>query len=640
MKFSFVIITAFIAVQLTAQPSTQQQQPPCLKSQNKKAQKFLDEAAALYKSRKYSDALSAAGKAVDADPECAGAYVIQGDAALKKKDFTTMEQSYQKAAELCPEANAEMYYQMGWLYFDLKKYKEAEKSLKRFLEFDFLEEGKAKHADNMLEQSKLIAHPVPFNPKPVAGLTSSDNEYLPYISPDNEWAFFTRRFRMEKKGMLTPTEVEKFMFSKKTATGFDKGTAMPLPFNSRNVGNEGAAAITIDNKHLYFTQNDNGNFDICTSDFVNGEWTEIKKLPPAVNDPKKFDSQPSISSDGKTLYFVSDRDSISGMDIFYSTKNEKGEWTKARKLQGLMNTNGNEKTPFIHSDSRSLYFSSDSLPGLGGLDIYKVSMDSSGRWGKPVNIGYPINTDADEVGFFVSTDGKTGYYASNKLLAGNNGYDIYSFDLYEAARPGKVFFQKGVLKTANEEPGPVSMELKNTVTKQTTKIEVDSVNGNYAFVVNMDHDLILTVKKQDYAFESKYISKNDSASKPVEQNIELKKMEVGQQYKINDILFATNSYIINDTIKVVLDNFADFLRENSKLKVDINGHTDNVGDASSNNVLSQNRAKSVYEYLVQHDINSSRLSYKGFGATRPVASNETEDGRARNRRTVFVVLAK
>jgi len=288
-----------------------------------------------------------------------------------------------------------------------------------------------------------------------------------------------------------------------------------------------------------------------------------------------------------------------------------------------------------------LYFSSDSLPGLGGYDIFMSRLGEDGKWSTPVNLGYPINTASDEVGFFVSTDGKTGYFSSNKLQ-GVGGFDIYSFDLYPGARPDRVYLQKGTIKADNvDEPVSASIEIKNTVTRQITKIAVDSVTGKYAFVVNFDHDLLMTVKKDDYAFESQYISTKDSGNnKPVKENIVLQEIKVGGQYPLHDILFATNSYEINDTIKVVLDNFAEFLTENPKLHVDINGHTDNVGDHQSNLTLSENRARTVFEYLVSRDINRSRLQYKGFGETKPVASNDTEAGRAKNRRTVFVVTAK
>jgi outer membrane protein OmpA-like peptidoglycan-associated protein len=552
-----------------------------------------------------------------------------------------MEQSYLKVIQLCPDLDAEMYFQLGWLYFDLKKYKEAEKQLKKFLEFDKLNEAHAKKAEGMMVKANLLSHPVSFDPKPVKDISTADPEYLPYISPDNEFAFFTRRFDMQDKNSVTGSQsVEKFMMAERVANGiYDKGKPMPLPFNSKKSNNEGGASITIDNQHLFFTVNINGNFDICTSDFVDGHWTEIRNLGPNVNDPVQWDSQPSISSDGKTLYFASARDSSTGTDIYKTTKDANGNWTKAVKLSSKINTNGNEKSPFIHPDNHTLYFSSDSLPGLGGYDIFMTKLDSAGNWSTPVNLGYPINTEADEVGFFVSTDGKKGYYASNKL---GQSYDIYSFDLYPAVRPDTVLLVKGVVADESEK-NPVSarVEIKDVITQKITPIEADSVTGRYAAVVKFNHDLMLTVKKKGYAFQSQYISHKDSNfHEPVKVDLAIQKLKLGEQYTLHDILFLTNSYDINDTIKAVLDNFADFLKDNPSIKLALNGYTDNIGDSQDNIKLSNNRAKTVYDYLVSKGIDPERLSYKGLGDTRPVASNNTDEGRAKNRRTVFVITAK
>jgi len=620
-----------------------QDEGSCENSANKKAMKLYDDAASLYKSRKYEDAGTTVAKAIDEDPEFAMAYYLQGNIAIKRKEDKVFEQSFLKVIELCPELDPEIYYQLGWYAYDFKKWKETEKYLTKFLSYDKINEEHGTKAEAYLVKAKLYMNPVPFDPSPVQRLSTADPEYLPYISPDNELAFFTRRFEMKDKNMLTPTSVEKFMIAYQTADGtYDHGVPMAPPFNLSASNNEGGASITIDNKHLYFTVNEKGNFDICFSDFVEGKWSEIKNMGPLVNDPKQWDSQPSISSDGKVLYFSSARDSVSGIDLYKTTKDDAGNWTKAVKLGPQINTDANEKSPFLHSDSRTLYFCSDGLPGLGGYDIFMSKMDDKGNWGKPVNIGYPINTESDEVGFFVSTDGKTGYFASNKLNGSMGGYDIYSFNLHPEVRPNKVYFQKGdVNGKENDEPINATIEIRDAVTKKLTKIDVDSISGEFAFVVDFNHDLILSVKKDGYAFASQYVSAKDTSNeKPIKQDIELKKLEVGAQYTINDIFFNTNSYEINDTIKSVLAEFSDYLKKSPRLHVALHGHTDNIGNPAANITLSENRARTCYNFLVDQGIDKSRLSSKGFGETKPIASNASEEGRAKNRRTVFVVNSK
>ncbi len=629
--------TVFVFNESAAQESN------CPKSTNKKAIRYFQEASDAFKSRKYDDAKKLASKAVDEDAEFADVYLLQGKIASKRKEDKELEVNFKKVIELCPDLDTEVYFQLGWLYFDLKKWKEAEEQLKKFLSYDKINEDHGSRAEQMLVKAKLYAHPVPFNPVPLKNITSSDPEYLPYISPDNELAFFTRRFEMKDKNMLTPQSVEKFMIAHLKSDGsYDQGKPMEDPFNRGSSNNEGGAAITIDNKHLFFTVNTKDNFDICNSDFVNGHWTEIKNLGSNINDPKQWDSQPSISADSKSLYFSSAKDSLTGIDIYNSVKDENGNWKKAVKLGSKINTNGNDKSPFIHSDSRTLYFSSDSLPGLGGYDIFKCQMDPNGNWTKPVNLGYPINTDADEVGFFVSTDGHTGYFASNKLNRGVGGFDIYSFELYPEARPDKVYFQKGDMNgPENNEVVNATIEIKDAITKKLTKIEVDSVTGEYAFITNFKNDLLISIKKEGFAFESQYVSAKDTTNyEPKIVDIELKKLVVGGQYTLNDILFATNSYAINDTIKTVLDEFSIYLNENPQLHVALQGHTDNVGDPLSNMTLSENRAKAVADYLISLSIDKSRITSKGFGETKPIADNNTEEGKAKNRRTVFVVTSK
>lgn len=619
------------------------QEGGCPKSSNKKAVKFYESALEAFKSRDYEEAKSSLAKALDQDPEFADAYLLQGNIALKKKDDKELDLNYQKVIELCPDLDPDVYFQLGWLYFELKKWKEAEDKLQKYLEYDKIKEAQAVKAESMLRRSALYAHPVPFNPVPVKDISSADPEYLPYISPDNELTFFTRRFEMKEKSMLTPQNVEKFMFARLQPDGsYDRGKPMEDPFNRGTNNNEGGATITLNNKQLFFTVNQKGNFDICTSVMKEGHWTEITNLGPNVNDPKQWDAQPSISSSGKTLYFASARDPLTGIDIYKTEKDEAGNWKKAERLGDNINTSGNDKSPFIHSDSKTFYFSSDSLPGLGGYDIYKCQMDEQGNFKKPVNLGYPINTEADEVGFFVSLDGKKGYFASNKLIIGKNGYDIYSFDLYPEARPNKVYFQKGdVNGPENKEVISAMIEVKTANSKKVTHVDVDSITGEYAFVSDFNEDLLVSVKKEGYAFQTQYISSKDTLNEqPQKVDIELKKLELGGQYTINDILFATNSFEINDTIKTVLDEFILYLKENPRLNVVLQGHTDNVGNPATNMILSENRAKAVHDYLASNLISKSRLSFKGFGETKPITSNENEEGRAKNRRTVFVVTSK
>lgn len=619
------------------------QQPlPCPVSENKKALKLFEQAKAARKNNKgYPVVKEFLREAVTEDSTYAEALKYFGDAAYTSRDYKSMSDAYRLLINTCPDASAEAWYRLGAYLFEQKKYTDAIHNFNGYLEFgNQVKEENAKDANLKITRAKLMMNPVPFDPVPLKDVSGPDPEYLAIISPDQEYCFFTRRFDEQKRGALTPMSVEKFMMSKKTDGKFDRGEPLPLPFNKATSNNEGGASISIDNRQMFFTVNKNGNFDIYTSTEANGKWSEPVSLD-AVNDPKQWDSQPSIGPENKTLYFASFRDSVNQTsDIYYSKRNANGGWSSPLVFGAPVSTPGNEKTPFMHPDNKTFYFSSDYLPGMGGYDIFVCKRNEKGEWGQPLNLGFPINTEADELGFFVSTDGKKGYFASNNL-AGSGGYDIYEFDMPDHAKPDRVLFIKGDLTDENNDPQSARIELKNMATKEVFEVNYDSVTGRYASVVLFDQDYILTVKKQGYAYNSAYFSVKDSGiSALMEVDLKLRKTEIGKAYTLNNILFATNSAELNEQDKNIIEDFSSYLKLNPSIKVAIHGHTDDEGDAEANLILSKSRAQAVYDYLTGTGINPTRLSHKGFGETMPLADNQIPEGRAQNRRTEFVIISK
>jgi outer membrane protein OmpA-like peptidoglycan-associated protein len=484
----------------------------------------------------------------------------------------------------------------------------------------------------------------------VDGISTPENEYLPILSPDNQIAFFTRETKLPPDlNSLVPSSRMKeiFMFSNRKDDGtFNPGEEMPDPFNIYN--NEGGATITADNRTLYYTvcQIDPAsrylNCDIFYSEYSSDEWLPIKNAGKNINKPNSWESQPSISADGRTLYYVSDRPGgYGGYDIYKANRLDDGSWSPSVNMGPLVNSAGNEKSPFIHPDGQTLYFSSDGWPGVGGYDIFYTRLRGDTAFQKPNNIGYPINTPDDEVGFFVSTDGTKGFFASNKF-SGRGGYDLYSFDLYDSARPEKVLFIKGtVIDESTAEPVKARIELKNVETKKISEIPLDTNTGKYVAVASFRNDYVMTIKKEGYVYESKYISKGDTTFKaPAKVDVEIKPIELNKSYRINDIYFGFNSFDLTEESKLVLDQMIEFLTFNASMCIQIQGYTDDIGKEEDNLKLSNNRAHSVYNYLVSSGINPSRLSYRGFGETAPIAPNTTEEGRAKNRRTCFVISSK
>jgi len=654
---------------------------PCNEITNRKAVKLFNEAMQKIGPRRITndETYGLLIESIKAEPEYTDAYYVLGEINYKKaqkalqntSEFKQIEfynknfiKYFSKVIEYCPQYNDySAYFFLGKYFYEIHDFKKSKEYLEVFKKNSKIDSSvviakkMCKHIDTYYE---LVNNPVPFNPVKVEGVNTNEDEYLPLISPDGEYIFYTHEY--VKKTYSKSTFVEEFTYSERTNINdstkeiFSGGSPMQKPFNQGI--NQGAVSITIDNNHLYislcepvkYTNDQNEqetyiNCDIYVSDKVNDEWQALKNLGPNINGRLSWEGQPSISSDGKTLYFASSREGGYGaIDIFYSTKDNKGNWTKAKNMGNVINTYGNDKSPFIHSDSQTLYFSSDGRYGVGGFDIY-FSKYIDDKWTEPKNIGYPINDENDNLGFIVSTNGKKAYFSSNNVDSVNSDFNIYSFDLYDAARPQKVIFTKGQLE---DDKGNILTDAKiiakSTLTSKITEGMVDSSSGKYALAVSYTkgEDFTLMAKKDSFAFSSAYI-KTDEAKidKPIKINLDVAPIEIGKTVKINNIQFETNEAVFDRASKVVLDNFADFLRENPKIKIEIHGHTDNVGNDQSNQSLSEKRAKSVRDYLVFVGIDSKRIiAYKGYGESKPITTNDTPEGRALNRRTEFVIVDK
>ena len=649
----------------------------CDEISNKKARKKFEKAMSLPKYQQKESYLLLL-EVVEKDPDFAEAWYILADInknkAFKPNGSTGISKQkylkrafnyYQKVTETCPAFDYYYsYFFLGKYHYQRKENKEAQKYLTNFINNNERSTSELIEAENMLNKiqayNDLISNPVPFNPEPLKGVSTRSDEYLPLISPDGLFLFFVNRFEEYDKYTTYQKQKEVFSISRKLSDSdgyqvYSEGESMPEPFNQGM--NQGAAAITIDNNHIYMTicmmtSTDNGaykNCDIYSSDYEDGYWTEFRNLGPNVNNENTWESQPSISADGKTLYFASIRNGNIGFDYYHQTADiymsqldDDGNWEKAINLGKTINTPGDDKSPFLHSDSKTLYFASNGHGGVGGYDIFHSKKSDSLQWTEPKNIGYPINTKKDELGFIVSTDGKKAFFSSNSLH-GVGGWDIYSFDLYKEARPEKVMFIKGQLNDdVGNEITDATIEVRDAKTNRLTYGMVDKMTGKYAVAVSYEEDeeFIMVVRKSGYAFTSRYLKPDfeDDVELFDSLDIEVDPIEVGITVKLHNILFETNSAEFDNASRVVLNNFINFLNDNLNVEIAIQGHTDNIGSASANLDLSNRRTSAVRRYLIDHGISADRMSSKGFGETVPVDTNETKEGRALNRRTEFVII--
>jgi len=562
-----------------------------------------------------------------------------------KSDFFNSETEGLKVIANCPDNFPKVYYFLGEIAFNRKDYVNADLYLRRSIDLGIADPHYS-DAMNIYEKAKvladIIANPVPFNPKIVSGISTVFDEYLPVISPDQELSFFTRRSDKSSLHSITNTSVEEFVSSEKVKGEFEIGQALPSPFNLES--NEGGASITIDNRVLYYTKciRNKKGYNNCDIYYVNREdnaWSVVHTFSDQISKLDSWESQPTVSSDGRTIIFASDRAWGYGKIDLYEINWLNGKWTNPKNLGSVINSNEHEKSPYLHTDGKTLFFSSTNFPSLGGFDIFYSRKDSLGNWQEPQNIGYPINTVADEISLFVSTDGIKAYFASNQL-DGIGGWDIYSFPLHDDAKPERVLFLKGELM---DEDGlvleDVELEIKNINTNEVTIVKVDAGTYVSSLALAKDDDVLITIKKEGFAFNSAYISANDTSfSSPTNLDFELHSLEQGRSFDLSDIYFETNSFKISSIAKNVLFEFTAYLKLNNNMEIEINGFTDNIGESIVNQILSENRAKAVYELLITYGLDKEMLSYNGYGEQFPRVGNTSISNRAQNRRTEFRII--
>jgi len=609
-----------------------------------KAIKLYEEALRYYNAKRSAEALDILAKAIKADDRFIEAYIMSGDCHADMGDLANAVKAYEKVVQIDPDFFVNSYKMLADAQFLLGRYDDAVISYREFLNRKRVNPKIKEVAERSLRNAEFgaeaIKHPVPFEPSNLGpNVNTEDYEYFPVLTADEQTLVFTRN-RRKNGGMDFQ---EDFFISFKTDNGWMPAMNLGEPINTDD--NEGAQTITADGTQLFFTGcNRKGGLGSCDIYFALREgkaWGRPVNLGTPVNSAK-WETQPSVSSDGKTLYFISNREGgIGGSDIWVTHLAPNGEWTTPRNLGENINTPFSEETPFIHPDGRTLYFTSDGHVGMGGKDIYMTRMDVNGIWSTPKSLGYPINTWKDEQGLFVAASGETAYFSSDRE-GGSGKLDLYSFPLYSEARPIRVTYVKGIVKDDETgKPLGARFELIDLSTSQVVvESNSDRLMGNFLVTLPIDNQYALNVSKDGYLFHSEHfsLSADHDLSKPYRLDVALQPIKFGETVVLKNIFFETASYGLLPESKVELDKLVNFLNNNPTIRIEIGGHTDNVGKPEDNQVLSENRAKAVKEYLVANGIAANRIQYKGYGETQPIDTNDTVEGRAHNRRTEFMVL--
>ncbi len=790
----------------------------------KKAEKMLQKSKASFDTQAYKEAKEYALKAIKIYPKYIKAYAQLAKIHTHLKEFDEAAKAYEKILQIdsSPINQFKTNYKLGQLHFDQQKYTSSIQYLKKCLAVESIGKNWQRikdKADWMLKNAQFAEHalknPVPFKPVRLdSTINTQHDEYLPTVTADEETIIFTRRFNG------TSSSSEDFYYSRQDTTSEGWQTAVSLE-EVNSAKNEGAIAISPDGRRMFFAAKGRkgmGSFDIYYCIRRGDSWEGPYELGPPVN-TRHWDSQPSISADGKSLYFASRRKGgLGGIDLWVSNL-VKNYWTKPINLGEAINTPGDEQSPFIHPDNQTLYFSSNGHLGMGDTDLYVARKDKDGNWQKAENLGYPINTSGNENGLIVTADGARAYYSS---FTEENGLDLYYFELPKKAKPVYVTYIKGVVsdidtgKKLDATIRLIDLESGKTLHRTVS----DKANGKFLVTLPVGKNYMYNVSKRGYLFHSENFSLQEHnpeepylidiqltpllapvlaplASKMIDAKdfedkpeIEAKKEEVkrtltvipedeedkelalvkdepkeepkklvplkneitpekevsapipvveekpepvppppapkpivkevpkpapppppapkpivketpkpappppapkpvvkeapkpappppapkpvvkeapkpappkpkpivkpapkpvvkkdtdykwnvGKSVVLKNVFFETNSFELKSISYTELNQLVGLLRSYPDLRVEIGGHTDDVGKESYNQNLSMKRARSVYNYLVSKGISANQLSYKGYGELLPIATNKTAEGRAQNRRTEFKII--
>ena len=632
--------------------------PGTYTSLNKKAIKYFEESKKMFQIRKDEEAEKLIKKAIEEDHQFIEAYSAYADFLMSKGKAKDAIVNYEKAISINPKLFIDNNFYLGGAYLHVGMYDKAIPVLEIILKTERINPELKNQANKYLKNARFgaiaVKNPLPFKPVNVGpGINTTDYEYFPAVTADGNTFMFTRNVR-EGEGVDAPQQ-EDFFISKKVSNIWQ--TANPISsVNTR--GNEGAPTLSADGQYMFFAscieqdgsygsvdRKGYGSCDIFYSQKLNGKWTKPQNVGPIIN-TRNWETQPSFSSDGKTLYFIRGqvtREGIKNPDIYTSTIGEDGKFGEPVRLSDNINTPEGEESVFIHPDNQTLYFSSEGHPGMGGIDIYLSKRQADGSWGKAINLGYPINTFSNENSLLVDASGKLAYFASERE-GGFGGLDIYQFEMPESLRPEKITYVKGHTFNANTKaPLDAQFELIDLETQQTVTKAYSNSAGEFLVTLTSNHNYLVNVSKNGFLFYSDNFSMKDKVAdynKPYQLEIPLQPIDTGI-IELKNVFFDVNKWDLKPSSYAELDKVVSFLKLNPALKIEFGGHTDNSGDKVFNKTLSANRAKAVYEYVLQKGGNvADKLSFKGYGDSKPKVPNDTPENKAKNRRTELKIIGK
>jgi outer membrane protein OmpA-like peptidoglycan-associated protein/Tol biopolymer transport system component len=638
-------------------------------SANKKAIKYFEAADKMYRlpdpttgRPNYKQIESYLDAALKKDITFTEAYMLRSQIYREQGRLADACDQLQKGVEYHPEFSASNLFFLAEMEYAIGRYESCNKHLK-----DFLALPRGKTNPDMQQVSmrmqtscefaiRAMKNPVPFEPTNLGpGVNTNNAEYFPTISGDDQMLLFTR---LLPEPQAYGGQQEDFFYSFKDENGaWGNGKSVGRAINT--IYNEGAPSLGADGQTLIFAACDledgyganrdgAGSCDLFYTRKEGDQWVVARNIGSPIN-TFHWETQPSWSADGKTLYFIRGLIRVNGQrvgrpanpDIFFTQLQDNGKWSEPQRLPDYINTPGNEASVLIHPDGQTLYFASDGHIGMGGQDLYVCRKQPDGTWGKPVNLGYPINTWNDENSLLVSSSGDVAFFASDRE-GGFGDLDLYSFPLPESLRPAKTTYMKGVVYDVTDKGKlEAKFELIDLATgEQVVQSWSNPGNGEFLVTIPVNRDYALNVQKGGYIFYSKNFTLTDAGDgKPFLMDVPMVpiSMAANEGVTLENVFFDVDKATLKPESKVELDKLVEYLKRNAGLHIELHGHTDSDGDDKHNLTLSDNRAKAVLEYLVAGGIARERLSAKGFGETKPKFPNDSAENKAKNRRTEYVI---
>ncbi len=630
----------------------------------------------------YQVALSHFKKAHDYNPQNAALNYKMGVCYFKQNQLNQAIKFFNRALSQDEQVAIDVYYLLGRAYHLNYAFDQAIENYQRCLEPDILEEleHKRKTINAYVRQcsngQKLVKNPVRVNINNLGpAVNSKYPDYGPVFVRGGELMYFTSRRKHEDNDerWLGDNRFYSDIYRAVQVDGAWKNTHL-IDEEIFSPHNDAVVEATQDPLRIYVYRGQKDEGDIYYYEKDGDRWRGPKNFSRMINTNAK-ESAMCFSKDGNTLYFVStfEARSFGKKDIFMSRRDEDGDWGRPINLGGMVNSSLNEEGVFVNSTGDKLYFSSEGHNSMGGYDLFVAERDVDGNWQEPKNLGYPINTPFDDLLFRkVEGTANKAYYSSvhDENVGAKDIYEIIFLgekrDLHYTpireplawkARPQKEMLYQVPQKLAIDTTLYVTGKIIDSLAREgiQAKIQVidnqknkviathlSDTNGHYMLQLPEQKKYGIEITAQGYLFYAHDLDLNQAPVKndTLRRNFSLDKVEVGTKMVLENIYFETNSSKLKPSSYPELKRVVKLMQSNPGMKLEISGHTDDVGSYLANKKLSRARAKSVVEYLAEQGVDRARLTYKGYSFTQPIATNDTPEGRQKNRRVEFKVLEK